>query len=133
MIVVDASALVAALIEDSERGKAANAALEADAEWAAPRHILVEALAAIRNQVLRGALSAAAATRVVIEIGSLAFDWVEMEEVIDRIWELRDAVTAYDGAYVAAAEHIGCPLVTTDARLARCPGARCSFVVLGSG
>ena len=42
--------------------------------------------------------------------------------LIDRIWQLRENVTAYDAAYVALAELLAIPLVTTDARLARSTG-----------
>ena len=37
---------------------------------------------------------------------------------VDRIWELRNDMTAYDAAYVAVAETIGASLMTTDKRLA---------------
>lgn len=43
---------------------------------------------------------------------------------IDRIWELRDNLTAYDATYVAPAERLGVPLVTCDARLGSAPGHR---------
>ena len=52
--------------------------------------------------------------------------------MLERIWEMRDSVTVYDAAYVAAAEMFDCPLVTTDVRLARYPQARCSFIVPGA-
>ena len=42
--------------------------------------------------------------------------------LLDRIWELRENLTAYDAAYVSLAETLGAPLVTTDARLARASG-----------
>jgi len=42
----------------------------------------------------------------------------------DRIWELRENLTAYDATYVALAEVLDAPLVTMDARLARAPGVR---------
>jgi predicted nucleic acid-binding protein len=131
MIVLDASALVAALIEDSDKGRAANAALQAEPDWAAPRHILAETLAAVRGQVLRRTLSDDDATRVVAELRSLAFTWVEMDQVLDRVWEMRNGVTVYGAAYVAAAELLGCPLMTTNERLARYPGARCNILVPG--
>jgi predicted nucleic acid-binding protein len=41
-----------------------------------------------------------------------------------RIWALRHAVTAYDAAYVALAEALDLPLVTSDLRLARSSGHR---------
>ena len=50
--------------------------------------------------------------------------------MLDRVWELRDNLTAYDAAYVALAEAIDCPLVTADARISRAPGLRCSVTVL---
>ena len=50
--------------------------------------------------------------------------------MFDRIWELRDNVTAYDAAYVALAEAIECPLVTADTRLSRAPGLRCAVTIL---
>ena len=50
--------------------------------------------------------------------------------LLDRIWELRDNLTAYDATYVALAEALDCPLLTTDVRLARTPGVKCSITVL---
>jgi predicted nucleic acid-binding protein len=41
-----------------------------------------------------------------------------------RISALRRNLTAYDAAYVALAERIGCPLLTRDGRLARSTGHR---------
>ena len=40
----------------------------------------------------------------------------------DRIWELRNAVSAYDGTYVALAEALDLPLATSDGRLSRSHG-----------
>jgi len=39
--------------------------------------------------------------------------------LLQRVWELRDRVTAYDALYVALAESLAAPLLTCDARLAR--------------
>ena len=39
-------------------------------------------------------------------------------------------MTAYDAAYVALAEELGCELLTADARLAQAPGPRCAIRVL---
>ena len=49
--------------------------------------------------------------------------------MLDRMWQLRDNLTGYDAAYVAAAELLGVTLVTGDRRLAAAPGLRCPVVV----
>jgi predicted nucleic acid-binding protein len=50
--------------------------------------------------------------------------------MLDRVWELRHNLTAYDAAYVALAETLQCPLVTGDARISRASGLRCPVTVL---
>ncbi len=47
--------------------------------------------------------------------------------MLQRMWELRDNVTAYDAAYVALAERLDGPLITCDAKLAAASGTRCTF------
>ena len=47
-----------------------------------------------------------------------------------RAYELRANITAYDSAYVALAETLGCELLTGDGRLANAPGPRCAIRVL---
>jgi len=47
--------------------------------------------------------------------------------LLDRMWELRDNLTAYDASSVALAEALDAPLVTTDARLAASPGHRATI------
>jgi predicted nucleic acid-binding protein len=49
---------------------------------------------------------------------------------MNRISELRDNQTPYDGAYVALAEALGAQLLTGDRRLAEAPGVECSVEVL---
>ena len=50
--------------------------------------------------------------------------------LFDRIWELRDNLSAYDAAYVALAERLECTLLTADGRLGRAPGVRCPVTVV---
>lgn len=47
-----------------------------------------------------------------------------------RAFELRANVTAYDAAYVALAEGLGCPLVPADVRLANTPGLECAVQIV---
>ena len=50
--------------------------------------------------------------------------------LLDRVWELRDNLSASDASYVALAERLDCPLLTADARLSRAPGVRCTITVV---
>lgn len=47
-----------------------------------------------------------------------------------RAYSLRANITAYDAAYVALAEVLGCELLTGDRRLANAPGRRCPIRIL---
>jgi len=50
--------------------------------------------------------------------------------LLERVWDLRENLSAYDASYVALAELLNCPLMTADARLSRVPGVRCSITVV---
>lgn len=50
--------------------------------------------------------------------------------LLERMWELRENLSAYDASYVALAESLDCSLVTADARLSRAPGIRCPITVV---
>jgi predicted nucleic acid-binding protein len=49
--------------------------------------------------------------------------------LLDRMWELRHNFSGYDAGYVAAAEYVGVPLVTSDRRLAAAPSLQCEVRV----
>jgi predicted nucleic acid-binding protein len=42
--------------------------------------------------------------------------------LLERVWELRAAISAYDAAYVALAEQFDVPLITCDQKLAGANG-----------
>jgi predicted nucleic acid-binding protein len=41
---------------------------------------------------------------------------------MQRLWDLRATLTAYDAVYVALAEVLDAPLVTCDGKIASAPG-----------
>lgn len=50
--------------------------------------------------------------------------------LLDRVWELRDTLSAYDASYVAVAEKLDCALVTADSRLSSTALQRCPITVV---
>jgi predicted nucleic acid-binding protein len=125
VIVLDASAAVLGLLNDGDARRAL--ALQ---DVAVPHLADVEVANALRAQVLRGTVAAEAA-------GSALARWVQLGlrrfgavGILERVWELRENLTAYDATYVALAEGLGCELVTADARLAQAPGPRCPITVV---
>lgn len=65
------------------------------------------------------------------DLADLPFARYPTLPLLQRAYELRANVTAYDAAYIALAETLGCDLVTTDGRLAKAPGIQCRVRVLG--
>lgn len=129
MIVVDASAAVALLTDDGSIGQFIASAITVD-EIAYPSLMLYEVASALRRMCVRGMLAesvAEQALRDAITMPGFAF---EFDDLAERVWQLRQNLTAYDAAYIALAESIDAPLLTLDARLAAAPGTRCRFVDL---
>lgn len=130
MIVVDASVVVAALLSTSGAGARARERLRLDQELHVPHLLDVEVTAALRRRVRLGQTDLGLATAAVTDLGELAALRWDHEPLLARAWELRDNVTVYDAVYVALAEALNAPLVTTDIRLSRAPGLNCSVEVL---
>lgn len=125
MIVIDASTLADALTDDGSVGRRSRAELARDAHWVAPEHFLVETFSAIRGRHLGARISTPRALDAVDALATATIETLPTTALLPRMWQLRDHLTGYDAAYVAAAETYGCPLVTADARLARTSDLRC--------
>lgn len=130
MIVVDASVVLAALLSPSGGGAQARERLRRDTDLHAPHLLDVEVLAALRRRVRQGQTPVERAREVILDLRDLALLRWEHEPLIQRAWDLGANVTAYDAVYVALAEALEAPLVTTDARLAGAPGTECRIEVL---
>jgi predicted nucleic acid-binding protein len=130
VIVVDASAMTCALVYDGARGKSARAELARDEHWAAPEHWKIEVFSSVRGLVLGAKLGEERARQAVQTLAVLTVAPVSINDLLSRMWDLRGNVSAYDAAYVAAAELHDAPLLTADARLARAGGLRCQVRVV---
>lgn len=127
-LVVDASMVVAALVDSGTDGRWAEALLVGDS-LAAPHLLMVEAANILRRSAASGAISAEQASMAHADLLDLRVELFPYALFAARIWELRENVTCYDAWYVAVAETLGAPLATLDARLANAPGPRCRFMV----
>ena len=125
MIVLDASAAVTILLNlGPEAGRVRERIAQSDETLHAPHLFDVEVLSVLRRHDLRGVLSPARARLALSRLSGMRLVRYPHASLASRIWELRDNLTAYDAAYVALAEALDAPLVTTDGRLAQTPGHR---------
>lgn len=132
MLVVDASVLADALLDDGTVGDRARDELATDDQWAAPDHIFVEVMSVILGRLLGRKITLERAEDAITALADMAIDKVDPARLIPRMWELRGNVTAYDAAYVAAAEMLECWLLTGDRRLSRARGVRCEIRLIFS-
>jgi predicted nucleic acid-binding protein len=125
VIVVDASAALAALLN---RGPARQAL--SDQQLHAPHLIDTEVASGLRRKVLAKEIPSDAAWAALDTLRRLGMTRYPGLCLLDRVWELRENLSAYDATYVALAEDLACGLLTADARLSRAPGIRCPVTVL---
>ncbi|WP_159620923.1 type II toxin-antitoxin system VapC family toxin [Ruania rhizosphaerae] len=132
MIVPDASAATLLFTDPTADSRAASArtVLAADPAWIVPEHWHTEVFSAIRGLWLGKRLDDAHAERAAATLARMVVGATPTAPLLPRMWELRSSLSAYDAAYVAAAESHACTLVTADARIARSGAARCDIRVI---
>jgi len=116
MIVLDASALVDALLDQPPKEAVLR---RLDQEIVAPAHQPAEVLSAIARLERAGVISAELAADALQDASDLVQELIVPDAaLLGRAFELRQRIRVVDGLYVALAERLGCPLLTSDARLA---------------
>jgi predicted nucleic acid-binding protein len=129
VIVIDASVLATALGDDGGDGDRARARLRGE-DLSAPHLIDLEVASVFRRLVRSGQLPVRRADLALVDLNDLAMRRAPHRALITRCWELRDNLTVYDASYVALAEALRVPLLTSEPCLARAPGLRCTVEVL---
>ncbi|HMJ02723.1 MAG TPA: type II toxin-antitoxin system VapC family toxin [Conexibacter sp.] len=129
MIVVDASVLVGVVAEDNDAADDIRARL-AGRRLFAPEVLDLEVISALRRARRARRIAGDRALRALAELAFLPVSRVSHTMLLDRIWRLRDNLTAYDAAYVALAGVLDAPVYTRDAKLARAPGLGCEVMLI---
>ncbi len=113
IIVVDASVFVDIVLGDDQLARHI-----AGHQVHVPVTVDVELVHALRRRWLAGMLDAGRAQTAIALFGARKLTRHPVAPLAQRIWSLRQNVTAYDAAYVALAEALNVPLITRDRRLA---------------
>jgi predicted nucleic acid-binding protein len=132
LIVVDASVIVDLLASDDlHRRKAARERLaDGDAVFA-PAYLDIEVVAALRGLARRSDVLAADAPALIAQFLRMPIRREPLaRSTMDRVWQLRANMTAYDAGYVALAEHLTASLLTCDRKYVATPGLRCAIELL---
>lgn len=117
MIVVDASAIGQAFVEQRSPNLTLEVGLEA--EMHAPYVLDFEVMSLLRGLTLGKRLTVAQALAAWRRFLVLPIRRHELAMIGSRTWELRHQFTTYDAAYLALAEALDAPLYTCDPKLAK--------------
>lgn len=122
MIVVDASAVLEALLRTPAAASVERRMFEPAQTLHAPHLLDVEVAQVVRRYAGNGEINAERGRMALADLADLPLHRYPHDFLLHRVWDLRNNFTAYDAMYVALAEALDAPLLTRDKRLAASPG-----------
>ncbi len=123
MIIADTSALLDLLLE-APPNAALIERLSTVTEMHVPHLLDAEFLSVLRRLEGRQILTAEQAELALRKLGRLPLHRYPHHPLSERVWQLRNSLSAYDAQYVALAEALDLPLITCDTKLANAHGHR---------
>jgi predicted nucleic acid-binding protein len=118
-VILDASAAVDLVLDREPMASWVRAEVLRAARIRAPHLIDVEVLAGVRRIFIAGGVDARRGEAALEDFVALPIVRFPHRRLVQRAWSLRENVSAADAMYIALAEALDAPLVTTDASLAR--------------
>ena len=122
MIVVDASALLEALLRTPAARAVEERLFEPQQTLHAPHLLDIEVAQVIRRYAAKGEIDSGRGRAALADLADFPFRRYPHDFLLPRVWDLRNNLTAYDAVYVALAEALDAPLLTRDQRLANAAG-----------
>jgi predicted nucleic acid-binding protein len=132
LIVVDASALLEILLRTDRADRLMERAFKGSEQIHAPQLLDIEITQVLRRLVRQKEITVARAGQALQDLADLLIERHEHQALIPRVWQLRDSLSAYDGAYVALAEALAAPLLTCDRKLAGAHGHRATIELVAN-
>jgi predicted nucleic acid-binding protein len=123
VIVLDASAALDFLLRDEANFDWIERRLRGGGPAASPHLLDSEVAHALRKHVLGGRLDDGRAAEALADLDALPLARYPARPLLPRIWELRHNLSGYDATYVALAEALDAPLITSERRLLDVPPA----------
>jgi predicted nucleic acid-binding protein len=118
VIVVDATALLEALLRTPAADAAERRLFTPGETLHAPRLLDVEVAQAVRRYAAAGEIEPERGRAALADLADFRLRRYPHGFLLPRVWELRHNLTAHDAVYVALAEALDAPLLTRDRRLA---------------
>ena len=130
MIVLDASALLEVLLRTPQADAVEKRIFSVGETLHAPHLIDAEVAQVLRRYAAQGDIEPERAREALQDLGDLPLTRYPHRLFLPRIWELRNNLTAYDAAYIALAESLPAPLITSDRRLAGASGHEADILLV---
>jgi predicted nucleic acid-binding protein len=118
VIVLDASAAIEMLLRTTAGGRVEARVAMRRESLHAPHLIDLEVAQVLRRHAVAGMIAPGRGRQALEVLHDIAMIRYPHNTLLDRIWQLRDNLNAYDAAYVALAEALDAPLLTCDRKLA---------------
>lgn len=130
MIVIDASAMIELLL-DTEIGREVGGRVFAENSRHAPHLLDIEVAQVMRRYVSSNQVKRPRGLEALEDLSEFPLTRHAHTFLLERVFALRQNLSAYDAVYVALAEALGATLLTCDRGLARAPRLHAKVELLG--